>query len=152
VFVQVPFLICGCLLLAAIGINITNVVGRYVFNAPVPWAEEVMSYAIIWGVFVAGASITYQGLHLRMDLIAMSVRGWAAHCVGGLTVVLILTCSIFVVVQSYRILLFYIGSGETSMGARIPLLYPHAAIFVGFALMAAAAAVRFRSYLANRFD
>jgi hypothetical protein len=87
-----------------------------------------------------------------MDLIAMSTRGWAAYCVGGLTVMLLLACSIFVVVQSYRILLFYIGNGETSMGARIPLFYPHAAVFVGFSLMAAAAAVRFRSYLKNRFD
>ncbi len=54
--------------------------------------------------------------------------------------------------QSFHILTFYIGNGETSMGARIPLVYPHAALFLGFVLMAAAAIVRFKSYLTGKFD
>ena len=43
-------------------------------------------------------------------------------------------------------------SGETSMGARIPLVYAHTAVLVGFVLMAAAAIVRFRAYLRGKFD
>lgn len=152
VLVKLPFAACGVLLLAAIAINIANVAGRYLFNAPVAWAEEVMSYIIIWGVFLSIGSITYQGLHLRMDLLVLSLRGRAAVLLGGLTVVLIIVCSIFVLQQSFHILRFYIGSSETSMGARIPLIYPHAALFVGFVLMAAAAIVRFRSYLTGKFD
>ena len=73
---RIPFAICGVLLLAAIAINVANVIGRYVFDAPVSWAEEVLSYMIIWGVFIAVGAITYQGLHLRMDLLVLSVRGW----------------------------------------------------------------------------
>jgi len=152
IFVRIPFFICGVILLAAILINISNVVGRYVFNAPVSWAEEAMSYMIIWGVFVAAGAVTYQGLHLKMDLLVMNLRGLGAQLIGALTVVLIVVCSIFVMRQSFTILQLYMMTGETSMGARIPLIYPHAALLFGFFMMAAAALVRLRSYWTGRFD
>ena len=140
------------ILLAAILINVSNVVSRYVFNAPVSWAEEVLSYMIIWGIFLAVGAITYQGLHLRMDLLVMNLRGIAAHLIGALTVILIIICSVFVMRQSMQILQLYAMTGETSMGARIPLIYPHTALLVGFFLMAAAAIVRVRSYWTGKFD
>ena len=152
IFVKIPFFICGVILLAAIAINIVNVVGRYIFNAPVSWAEEVISYMIIWGVFVAISAVTYQGLHLKMDLFVVNLRGLGAQLIGGFTVILIGVCSLFVMKQSLQILELYWVSGETSMGARIPLIYPHAALLIGFFLMAAAAIVRVRSYWTNKFD
>ena len=91
VFVRIPFAVCGVLVLGAVAINVANVVGRYVFDAPVSWAEEVMSYGIIWGVFVAVAAITYQGNHLRMDLLVINARGWFARALGALTIVLMVT-------------------------------------------------------------
>jgi TRAP-type C4-dicarboxylate transport system permease small subunit len=152
IFVKIPFAICGVIILTAVAINVANVVGRYLFDAPVSWAEEVMSYMIIWGVFIAIGAITYQGNHLRMDLLVLNARGWFAQALGGLTVVLIVVCSVFVVLQSYKIVSLYAMTGETSMGARIPLIYAHTALFVGFILMAAAALVRARSYLKGKFD
>ena len=152
VLVKIPFAICGVLLLAAIVINVANVVGRYVFGISVAWAEEVLSYIIIWGVFISAGAITYQGLHLRMDLLVLTLRDRAKMVLGGITAVLIVICALFVVRQSFHVLTLYFGSGETSMGARIPLVYPHAALLVGFVLMAVAAAIRFKSYLTGKFD
>jgi TRAP-type C4-dicarboxylate transport system permease small subunit len=152
VLVKVPHVICGALLLAAIAINIANVVGRYVFSHPVDWAEEVLIYMIVWAVFISLGSITYQGLHLRMDLLVMSVRGWLRTFLGGLTAILMIACSLFMLIQTSRILLLYLGNGETSMGAKIPLIYPHTALLIGFAGLAAAAIIRWRCYLAGKFD
>ena len=152
IFVRIPFFVCGVIVLAAIAINISNIVGRYVLNMPVSWAEEVMSYMIIWGVFVAAAAVTYQGLHLRMDLLLAMMRGLAPKLIGVLTVLLIVICSLFVMRQSVKIVELYFMTGETSMGARVPLIYPHAALLIGFALMAAAAVVRIRSYWTGKFD
>jgi TRAP-type C4-dicarboxylate transport system permease small subunit len=151
-FVKIPFAICGVIVLAAVAINIANVVGRYVFDAPVSWAEEVMSYMIIWGVFIAAVAVTYQGNHLRMDLLVLSVRGWFARALGMVTIVLMVCCALFVMWQSSKIVRLYAMTGETSMGARIPLVYAHTALLVGFFLMAAAAIVRFRSYITGKFD
>ena len=152
IFVRIPFAICGVLVLAAVAINIANVIGRYVFDAPVSWAEEVMSYGIIWGVFIAVAAITYQGNHLRMDLLVLSVRGWFARAVGALTIVLMVLCSVFMMIQSARVVQLYASTGETSMGARIPLVYAHAALLVGFFMMTLAVIVRARNYFTGRFD
>ena len=129
-----------------------NVVGRYVFSAPVPWAEEALIYIIVWGVFISIGSITYQGLHLRMDLLVIGASQQVKMFLGGFTAVLILACSIFVMTQTSKIVQLYLGSGETSMGAKIPLVIPHSALLVGFALMAMAVIVRFRSYLTGKLD
>ena len=52
-------------------------------------------------------------------------------------------CSGFVMWQSFQIVRLYATTGETSMGARIPLVYAHAALLVGFLLMALAASCAF---------
>jgi TRAP-type C4-dicarboxylate transport system permease small subunit len=152
ILVRIPHYVCGVLLLAAIAINVANVVGRYVFSRPVDWAEEVLIYMIVWGVFISLGSITYQGLHLRMDLLVLSVKGWFRTFLGGLTAVLMLACAIFMMFQTWTILQLYYASGETSMGAKIPLLYPHTALLVGFAGLAVAVVIRFRCYLTGKFD
>ena len=54
--------------------------------------------------------------------------------------------------QSWQIVKLYAMTGETSMGARIPLIYAHTALLVGFFLMAAAALVRARAYFRGKFD
>jgi TRAP-type C4-dicarboxylate transport system permease small subunit len=152
ILVKIPYVICGVLLLAAIAINISNVVGRYVFSAPVNWAEEAMIYIVVWGVFICIGSVTYQGLHLRMDLVAMTLGSRARMLLGGLTAILMIACAIFVMVQTTKIVQLYISNGETSMGAKVPLVYPHSALLVGFFLMVVAALIRFRSYLTGKFD
>jgi len=152
ILVRAPHIICGVLLLAAIAINFSNVVGRYVFAAPVPWAEEGLIYIIVWGVFLSIGSITYQGLHLRMELLVANVRPPLKTWLGVLVAVLLVVCSAMMMIQSTRILRLYIGNGETSMGAKVPLVYPHAALLVGFALTAFAALLRFRNYLTGKFD
>ncbi len=149
---RIPHVICGLLLLAAIAINVANVVGRYVFSRPVDWAEEVLIYLIVWGVFISVGSITYQGTHLRMDLLVMRVKGWLKGLLGGLTAVLMLGCSVFMLFQTWTVLRLYVASGETSMGAKIPLVIPHTALLVGFAGLAVAAIIRFRCYLTGKFD
>ena len=56
---DIPRLAIGLILLLCIGINCANIVGRYVFLAPLDWAEEVLSFLIIWGVCL-GASLHIQ--------------------------------------------------------------------------------------------
>lgn len=150
--VKVPNIVCGWLLVAAVAINVANVIGRYVFFRPIAWAEEVLMFIIIWGIFISAGSITYQGLHLRMDLLVINVRGKFRAFLGGLTVALALLCSLFMIVQTFRIVRIYAASGETSITAGVPLVYTHAALFVGFVLMAVAATLRVRAYLTGKFD
>jgi TRAP-type C4-dicarboxylate transport system permease small subunit len=87
-----------------------------------------------------------------MDLVAMTLGSRARMLLGGLTAILMIACAIFVMVQTTKIVQLYISNGETSMGAKVPLVYPHSALLVGFFLMVVAALIRFRSYLTGKFD
>lgn len=46
-----------------------NVVLRYVFLAPISWAEELSIYAVIWIVFVGGSAVVRLRGHLAIDLL-----------------------------------------------------------------------------------
>jgi TRAP-type C4-dicarboxylate transport system permease small subunit len=151
-FVRIPSLMAGSLLLAAIAINLANVIGRYVFAAPVFWAEEVLSFMMIWSVYIGAGSLSYLGTHLTMDLVAAKMTSRYRAFLGLLTVILTVTCSAFVVTQTSRILALYMRTGEASMAARVPLVYAHSAVLVGFALMGLVALIRVRAYLRSTFD
>ncbi len=151
-FVKIPYLIAGSLLLAAIAINMANVIGRYVFARPVFWAEEVLIFMIIWSVYIAAGSISFLGTHLTMDLVAAQMTSRYRTFLGLLTVILTVACSAFVVTQTAKILALYVRTGEASMAARVPLAVAHSAVLVGFALMGTVALIRARAHLRNDFD
>ena len=46
-----------------------NVIARYIFNAPIPWAEELARYSFIWLVFVGAAVCTKRGRHVAVDVV-----------------------------------------------------------------------------------
>jgi TRAP-type C4-dicarboxylate transport system permease small subunit len=152
VFVKVPHAVAGTLLLAAIAINIANVVGRYVFSAPVFWAEESLIDILVWGVFICAGSISYSGNHLSMDFFTAKARAPYRAFLGALIVLLTVICAAFVATQTLQIVALYYRSGEVSMGAHIPLVFTHSAVLVGFVLMGLAAIVRVRAYVTNNFD
>ncbi len=41
----------GLLMIAAVLVNFSNVVARYVFSQPFVWAEETMQFMHIWAVW-----------------------------------------------------------------------------------------------------
>jgi TRAP-type C4-dicarboxylate transport system permease small subunit len=75
--------IVGCVLLGAIVICTgTQVVARYVFNAPLPWSEELGRIIFSWIVFI-GTSIgvkrgAHMGMHFIVELAHPKVRAFVA--------------------------------------------------------------------------
>src|SRR5882757_121166 len=65
---RVPLTLAAILLLAAVAINFTNVVARYMFLASIYWADEAMVFLVIWSIFLAAIAVTCDGSHLTMDL------------------------------------------------------------------------------------
>ena len=150
-FVRAPYLITGMIFLAAALINIANVIGRYVFSAPIFWAEEVLVFMVIWAVFLSAISITFSGRHLSMDLFYAKLEAPWKQIINGLIVAVFLVCTVFTAMQSYTVVMLYVGNGNVSPAAEIPLYIPHAALLVGFSFMALAVICRFRDYLNGTF-
>ncbi len=150
-FVRAPYLITGMIFLAAALINIANVIGRYVFSAPIFWAEEVLVFMVIWAVFLSAISITFSGRHLSMDLLYARLKTPWKQIINGLIVAVFLVCTVFTAMQSYTVVMLYVGNGNVSPAAEIPLYIPHAALLVGFSFMALAVICRLRAYLNGTF-
>ena len=152
IFVKIPHVVSGVLFVAAVGINIVNVVGRYVFSVPVFWAEEVLTFIVIWAVFLLAGSITYRGGHLAMDLLYSGFSPLWKRVVNIAIAASLIGCSLFTVAQSWKVIGLHMRNGGVTAATEIPLVYPHSAILFGFLFMAAAAIVRIRAYITGNFD
>ena len=145
----VPRALIGALILASIAINFANVVGRYLFLSPIVWAEEVMIFIMVWCVFLGAVPVTWEGRHLRMDLVAVAIPSPFREAINALAAAAFIAVAGLVVVQSWEAVTLFARLGQVSNTARVPMVVPHLALLVGFALMLVAVAVRFRAYVAG---
>lgn len=152
VFIKLPHLITGTLLLIAIAINIANVIGRYVFGSAIFWTEEILLYILVWSVFIAAATITYRGEHLCMDLFVGMIRSPWKQILNGISAALFVACCAVVLTQSYKVFMLHYQNGTESMAAGLPMTIPHGAFLLGFALMLVAVLLRIRAYVSGKFD
>jgi len=152
IFVRVPHVLSGTLFLIAVVLNIVNVIGRYVFGLPVFWAEEALTFTVIWIVFLVAGAITYRGAHLNMDLVFSRMPPDLQRVVRIAIAIALIVCMVYTAVLSWRVVkIHYLTSGVTA-GTNIPLVIPHSALLFGFSFMALAAIVRLRSYVTGKFD
>jgi C4-dicarboxylate transporter DctQ subunit len=147
VFVTLPHWVMGTLMLAGVAIGFANVVARYVFGYALFWAEEVMVFLTIWGVFIGVAAAAYDRAHLNMDLFSTKLRGPALN---ALLVAVLLASCVFMIVQSWQVVSLFYQGGVRSVSAGVPKWISHSALPVGFALMALAVLARLRFYLTNQ--
>ena len=58
--------VAACLVLACIGILFSGVVGRYVFNSPLVWSDELASILFLWLAMIGSVIALKRGEHMRM--------------------------------------------------------------------------------------
>jgi C4-dicarboxylate transporter DctQ subunit len=141
-FVRLPMIVLGVILLAGVVLNLANVVARYVFSAPIFWAEEILVYAMIWAVFLALPAVTFRGAHLRMDLFYAAMRPGLRRLVDLLCVLIYAGCGTFALFHSYRVVALLAANQQASVASGVSMAVVHAALPVGFTLMLAAVAAR----------
>jgi TRAP-type C4-dicarboxylate transport system permease small subunit len=148
-FLAVPRFVVASLILGSIAINFANVVGRYVFFSPIVWAEEVMIFIMIWCVFIGAVLVTWDGRHLRMDLLANGIPEPWRMAVNLIASLGFLVVAALVVTQSWEVVSLFARLGQRSTTAGVPMVIPHSAVLIGFALMFLCVAVRFRAYVSG---
>jgi TRAP-type C4-dicarboxylate transport system permease small subunit len=147
VFVTLARGVMGILMLAGVAICFANVLARYLFGYALFWAEEVMVFLIIWGVFIGVGAAAYERAHLNMDLFSHSFKGSILGFLDALLVAVLLASCVFMIVQSWQVVALFYQGGVTSVSAGVPKWIAHLALPVGFALMALAVLARLKLYL-----
>lgn len=138
-------------MLMGVALIAANVVSRYFFDTAIFWAEEILVFMSMWGVFLGMVAVTFSGEHLSMDLFSSRLTGRARLALNGLVWATLLVCCVFVAVQSWKTVTLFVQAGQVSIAAGVPKAIPHTALLAGFALAAIAAAVRVRAYISGKF-
>ena len=141
----IPRFICGVLVLAIVALSGANVVARYVFLSPFFWAEEVQRYIMICFVYVGAILVTWDGRHLRMDILSQLLRSPWKETVNFITTVTFIGICALVVSQSWEVTLLQVEYDKHSVAANIPMVVPHSMVLIGFFFMLIAVVVRFRA-------
>jgi TRAP-type C4-dicarboxylate transport system permease small subunit len=147
---DIPRVAIGLILLAAVAINFANIVGRYVFLAPLPWAEEVLSFLVIWGVAFGASAVTYDRRHLAMDLFSAGFSPLLRRVLDALILGTMIGLCGFACVQGWKIVAIMAGNGQVSVTAGIPMTIPYFSFVIGFGLITIAAAVELLRRIAGR--
>jgi len=142
--VSLPRLIIGSLILFGIAINFANVLGRYLFLAPIVWAEEIMIYSMVWMVFIGAVLVSWDGHHLKMDFFSIMLPSPFKEIMNFTGVVCFLLVAIFVLPQTFTVTELMFRLDQRSVVAEIPMVIPHFAILLGFIMMFIVIVWRFR--------
>jgi TRAP-type C4-dicarboxylate transport system permease small subunit len=139
---DIPRVAIGLILLLAIAINFANIVGRYLFLAPLAWAEEVLSFLVIWGVAFGASAVTYERRHLAMDLFSETFPPRLRRAVDVLILGAMIALCGFVCIQGWKIVAIMAANGQVSITAGVPMTIPYFSFVVGFGLITVAAVVQ----------
>jgi TRAP-type transport system small permease protein len=134
--------IAGLSLLGIVVINGANVVLRYFFGSPFSWAEELMLFLMILGVFTGAVAVTWRNLHIRIDTVVERLPpawGRAVSVVATLASIAILAV---VVVASSRLVALLQEMDQRSDALNAPSWIPQSFLTIGLALVALMMAAR----------
>jgi TRAP-type C4-dicarboxylate transport system permease small subunit len=126
----------------AVALNFINVVGRYVFATAILGADEVQVFVMVWMTFAGAAVVTWRDQHLRMDVLFDMLPAKVRRGIRLFEAALLAVVAGFVVVQSVRFAALMASIDRRSEAANIPMVIPHSAVVLGFALMALLALVK----------
>ena len=144
-------IIVGASIFVSIGINFANIAGRYLFSEPILWAEEILNYLMVWSVFLGAVLVTWEGRHIKMDLISARFRPPASLILNIITVAVFAGICVFMIIQSWTVTDMARTIDQRSVAAEMPMMYAHVAVLLGFAGMLVAVLLRIPQYVRNVF-
>jgi TRAP-type C4-dicarboxylate transport system permease small subunit len=145
-----PAQLLGWLMLAAVALNLANIVGRYVFGWAIVWTEVVLVVWLAWSVCIGVMVVTYRGQHLTMDLLSTSLRGRLRKANNALMFAVFAGCLAYAALQSAKVVMLMVKTGQTHPSIGFPLWVPNLAILAGLVLSLVALLVTARARIAGR--
>jgi TRAP-type C4-dicarboxylate transport system permease small subunit len=124
------------LMLIAVGINFANIIGRYVFFAPIASAEEVMLFLMVGTVFLGNAVVGYEGKQLRMDVLLHAMPPPVRRAFDIAADLAMIVVCITLIVLGWPAVQMLAEFDQRSPAADIPLVIPQALVPIGLGLNA----------------
>lgn len=125
----------GVLLLAATALVFVNVVLRYVFNYALSWGDEIITYSLLWLVFIGSGVAARQGGHISMEALLALLSGRAQQLNGVLVNVACAGLSAIVGFLGWRLAMAVRALDQVGAASDVPMFWVYLAIPVGCVLM-----------------
>jgi TRAP-type transport system small permease protein len=110
-----------------------QVLGRYLFNAPPSWSEELARFLQVWIALLASALCIQQGMHLGVDYLLYAVPPRGRAVLEALVHVMVSGFLLLLLVQGAKIL--DVAGVQSSPAMGINMWYAYLAVPVGATLM-----------------
>jgi TRAP-type C4-dicarboxylate transport system permease small subunit len=132
----------GLMLVGSVMVNFANIIGRYFFAVSIQWAEEVMLFLMIGCVFLNCGLVGWAGRQIRMDAFVALLPPRPRAIVELVCELVLIATSLLLAVMAWPVVSMLAELDQRSQAANIPLVWPQAAMPVGFLLMAFLIAAR----------
>ena len=132
----------GVLLVASVALNFANVVGRYFFNASIPWAEEAMLFLMVGCVFLGNGVVAWSGRQIRMDVVVRMLPPKVREALDLFSELVFLLTAVAIVIFAWPVIRDLAEFDQRSQAADFPLVIPQAMVPIGLSIMAFLVAVR----------
>jgi TRAP-type C4-dicarboxylate transport system permease small subunit len=140
--VAVIGVLSGALLVASVALNFANVVGRYFFNASIPWAEEAMLFLMVGCVFLGNGVVAWSGRQIRMDVVVRMLPPKVREALDLFSELVFLITAVAIVIFAWPVIRDLAEFDQRSQAADFPLVIPQAMVPIGLSIMAFLVAVR----------
>jgi TRAP-type C4-dicarboxylate transport system permease small subunit len=128
--------ITAVLMLIAVAVNFANIIGRYVFFAPIASAEEVMLFLMVGMVFLGNSVVGWQGKQLRMDVLLHAMPPAVSRALDIIADLTMIVVCIILIVLGWPAVQMLAEFDQRSEAADIPLVIPQALVPIGLGLNA----------------
>jgi C4-dicarboxylate transporter, DctQ subunit len=147
---HVCLVIAALSLLCIVAINGMNVVARYFFGSPFSWAEELMLFLMILGVFTGAVTVTWRNLHIRIDTIVDRLSPGLRRMLSLIASVASIVVIITVMIASFQLVVLLQSMDQRSDALSAPSWIPQSFVTIGLGLMAFMIAAKLISSLHRR--
>jgi TRAP-type C4-dicarboxylate transport system permease small subunit len=134
--------VTAVLMLIAVALNFSNIVGRYVLLRPVASAEELMLFLMVGTVFLGNAVVGYEGKQLRMDVILRVLPQPLRRALDLAADLAMIAVCVTLIVLGWPAVEMLAAFDQRSEAADIPMVIPQALVPIGLGLNALLVAVR----------
>ena len=134
--------VTAVLMLIAVALNFSNIVGRYALRHPLASAEELMLFLMVGTVFLGNAVVGYEGKQLRMDVILRLLPERLRHALDAAADLAMIAVCVTLIVLGWPAVEMLAAFDQRSEAADIPMVIPQALVPIGLGLNALLVAVR----------
>jgi len=118
---------------AALGLGVMQVVLRYVFNTGFPWTEALFVDITIWAMLFGGSRAVRDGLHVRVDLLAMLLPRTGVWMVELVSMLASLSLCLFFFYCGLQYVQFVSQMGARDLETHIPDAITYAIVPIAMA-------------------